>query len=368
MSDLNTQPTPVARQPRGAVLVNDVLVPWESFEVTNNTTFDADEFRVWLPLSSLPAELPVDTLASGKSLRVQVRAGIGADKSVAQLQHLITGRADDVSVDYARGMVELSGRDFTGLFIDRKTTEKFANMTAGAIARVLAARVGLLPVVKDTAKLVGSYYAIDHALMTREVSEWDLLTWLARQEGFAVYVSGSELHFEPKPSEKGAPYVLQWTPPADGAPSFTGMDLRLSRNLTVARDVTVTVRSWSAKGKKVVEATYPKGKHKGAAAGTSGASQPDGYVRNIPGLTHEQAIQRAQAIHAEITAHEMKLDVTLPADELLTTTVPVSLRGTGTAFDQIYYPESITRRMSMTDGYLMTLRAKNRSPDNEVTL
>lgn len=372
LPDINKQTTPTTRHPRGAVFVNDVLVPWESWEVSNNSTFDADEFRVTLPISSLPKDLPAAAMIDGRALRIEIRGGLVGDPgnySVKDLTQLILGRVDDVAASFERGVVELCGRDFTGLLIDRKTAEKFANMTASDVASLLAARVGLTPVVTTTKMLSGAYYAIDHALMSREVSEWDLLCWLAMQEGFAVYVKGTELHFEPKPSGKRDPYALVWTPPsAQRGVQFTGQTLSLSRNLTVTRDVTVTVKSFNAKGKQVVIATYPRSKRKGAAAGASGANQPDGYVRTIPGLTYEQALQRAQSIHQQITAHEMKLAADMPADTVLDITMPIELRGTGTAFDQTYYPESITRRMSLAEGFAMTVRAKNRAPENEVTL
>jgi phage protein D len=257
-----------------------------------------------------------------------------------------------------------------GLLIDRRTAEKFANMTASAIATQLAGRVGLTPVVTATTTKVGTYYTIDHALLTREVSEWDLLCWLAQHENYLVYVKGTKLHFEPKPSGKANPYALIWTPPnADsGAPQFTGAGLRMTRNLTVAKDVVVTVRSWGAKGKTVIAATYPTSKHKGTAAGTSGTNQAEGHVFNIPGLTYDQAIQAAREKHAAITAHEMKIEVTLPADNLLQITTPIELRGTGTAFDQTYYPEAINRHMVFGSVFAMTVHAKNRSPENEVTL
>jgi len=44
------------------------------------------------------------------------------------------------------------------------------------------------------------------------------------------------------------------------------------------------------------------------------------------------------------------------------------LTGTGTAFDQLYFPESISREMSLQSGYLMTVHAKNSSPENQPTL
>ncbi|WP_157128305.1 hypothetical protein [Cupriavidus sp. USMAA2-4] len=43
--------------------------------------------------------------------------------------------------------------------------------------------------------------------------------------------------------------------------------------------------------------------------------------------------------------------------------MPILVEGTNTKFDQIYYPVSITRQMSVTAGYAMRVEAKNHNPD-----
>ncbi len=374
MPEINQQPTPAGRQPRGAVLVNGVSVPFIHFEVDSNNSFEADTFAVDFPALALPPSLSASSLMDGQDLTVEVRAGFPLDPaswSPTDLDSLIVGRVDDVSFDPLTGVFSLHGRDLTGLFIDRKTTEKWQNMTASQIATMLATRVGLKPVVTPTTTKAGTYYTVDHARMTIEMSEWALLCYLAAQEGFTVYVKGRELHFEPKPdtSSTDSPYLLQWNAGASGPASFNGMSLQLKRNLTVARNVTVVVRSFQPKTKKVIVASYPNPHaSKGARPGTSGANQPESHVRTIPNLTKEQALQRAEAIHREITTHEMSIVADLPGDSLLTPFVMVALRGTGTPFDQFYYPENVKRTMDRDEGYRMSLTAKNRAPENDPTL
>ena len=53
----------------------------------------------------------------------------------------------------------------------------------------------------------------------------------------------------------------------------------------------------------------------------------------------------------------------LPADNYLTISAPISVQGTGTPADQIYYPRLITREMSIDEGYSMTVEAQNTSGD-----
>jgi hypothetical protein len=296
--------------------------------------------------------------------------------------------------------------------------------------------------------------------LTDQRTEWDLLTWLAHEEQFMVYVKGNVLHFEPRAEtvskttvidnrpaiqkeideikaawsaslkksqalldsasadwdksqatkdaaleaqarqelaaskaeregaiakyqarlrelerqlkeppqiiESGGAYVLRWEPPTESTSArFNGKSIEFSRNLTLAKGVVVSIRSWNGKSGKAFTVSYPTNKAKGTAPGNS-SPVAQVFPFTIPGLTQEQALQKAQALHKEITAQEVKLHATLPADNILDVTSTIKVIGTGTAFDQIYYPESITRSMSVFEGYTMHVRAKNHSPESVV--
>jgi phage protein D len=363
----------VARQPRGLVKINGEVVPgWISWEVDNNTFYQADTFRCRFALSSMPPDKGAAWWASQKEIFVEVLSGFPVDPEwfdASELDSLIYGKVDDVTYDPVGRLIELRGRDLTSELIDAKTTEKFQNLTASQIAEQLAARHGLTPKVTATKTKVGTYYEIDHARLTDERSEWDLLTYLAHEEGFVVYLKGKALHFEPLPTESQNPYVLRWEPPVDdrGFPIFNGKSISFSRNLTVAKGVVVTVRSWNAKNNKSFTVTYPTHKARGTAPGK--ASPPaQNYAFTKPGKTPEQALQWAQAKHREITQHEMRLAASMPADNVLKVTDIIRVEGTDSPFDQTYYPESINRAMSLSDGYTMMIAAKNVSPENQVSL
>lgn len=360
-----------ARQPRHLVKVNDEITAGvESFEVDNNTFYQADTFRVCFAIASLPPDRGPDWWASQSEITIEIFAGFPGDAerfTSAELESLIYGLVDDVTLEPATGKVVVSGRDMTSAFIDAKTTEKWVNQTSSSIATALAFRHGLNPVVTDTTTRTGRYYEIDHARLTEQRTEWDLLTWLAHEEGFSVYVKGRDLHFEPKTSPDADPYLLQWIPPSDdrGHPYFNGKSIEFSRNLTLARGVVVSIRSWNGKSGKAFSVSFPTNKAKGTAPGkASPAAQVFPYT--IPGLTPEQALQKAQALHKAITAQEVKLSATLPADNLLEVTKIIKVVGTGTAFDQVYYPESINRSMSIYEGYIMRISAKNHTPESVV--
>jgi hypothetical protein len=62
------------------------------------------------------------------------------------------------------------------------------------------------------------------------------------------------------------------------------------------------------------------------------------------------------------------LSASLPGDNKLSTRARVQLVGTGTDWDQYYYPDTITRYVSFEEGYHIELRAKNHSTQSTVVI
>lgn len=337
--------------------VNGVRLPARavvSLEVTNSSHFTADTYRLELAVGGLPPGLGPDYWAASQDDRISLAVSLAGETPTP----LVTGQVDDASWDLPGRSITLSGRDLSAAFIDNKTAEKFQNRTASQIATTLAARRGLTADVQATTTLAGTYYQIDHAVATRDETEWDLLTYLAGREGFDVWVTGETLHFQPAPVLTAPPYVLLWSQPGDGTFASNATDIKLSRSQTLARDVVVEVRSWNQKQQAAFTVTAKRSQaKKGQRRG--GRSQLYSFVR--PNLSRDQAQQFAESKAEEITRHERLLSASLPGDNTLTTRVPVRLAGTGTDFDQLYYPDRVTRRLSFTEGYRMDLSAKNHS-------
>jgi phage protein D len=374
---INTLPAPsVLRQPRGIVKVNDVVVPgWIEFEVDNNAFYQADTFRCKFAISALPVDYAPAWWASQSSIFIELFIGFPEDVdnySASDLDSFIYGQVDELIFDPVGTFIEVSGRDKTADFVDAKTYEQFVNNTASEIAEKLAARHGLTPVVTATTTKAGTYYQLENRRIPLDRSEWDLLTWLAQEEGFSVYVKGKELHFEPRIEPDADQYALRWVPApldgATGAPQLNAIDVVMSRNLTLAKDIVVFVRSWNVKQKKgftvKAQASHTKKAIGKGAAEPDGAAQTYSFVK--PGLTKEQAQDMANKKLAELSSHEMKISANQPGDNLLSLTTLVNLSGTGTAFDQTYYPDSVVRRLSTSTGYTMRMSAKNHSPESTV--
>lgn len=353
-----------SRQPRFKVKINAAAVDgFHEFEVTSNSHFTADTFRATAALSRLPAALDAAYWSNTGDQTIEILAD---DTGAGSFTSLILGQVDDVELDLAGRALTLSGRDLSARFIDTKTTERFQNLTSSAIAALLAARHGLQASIRNTSTPVGRYYEIEHARMTSEQSEWDLLTYLAQEEGFDLWVAGQTLHFQPPPPLTATPYPLRWREPAAAGPpaaNFTRM--RMSRSLTLARDVIVRVASWNQNQEKTFVTTFRISQ---AHGGQKGHVRPQLYSFTIPNLTPDQALKWAKQKAEEITRHERLLTVELPADHLLSTRSVVRLAGTGTSWDQTYRVASVERRMAFEDGYRMSVRLKNHSPQNTVVL
>lgn len=368
----NTLPAgSVVRQPRGAVKINgQVIDGWLHFDTDETEFYSPDTFRVAFAMSALPQDKGVAWFASQTKLEVELFAGFPADPDhfgPEELESVFFGRTDEPAFDWDTLTIELTGRDLTADLIDHKTSEKYVNQTASQIATKLAGKYGLTPVVTATSQTVGRYYQIDHVELKDDRTEWDLLTYLARQEGFVVFVRGKELHFQPKAKAGQDPYVIRWTPAsADGPPELNGTRLKTTRTLTVARDIEVTVTSWNHKQKKGFKVQSKRSK--GQRGSKGGKVEVQKYSYSIPGLTIDQAQKRADQIRDELSKHEMKLSLEGPADNLLHIDDVIQLQGTGTAFDQAYYPSSIARTLTVDGGYGWTVEAKNHGVESEPAL
>ena len=369
------------RQPRGIVKVNGSALPgWIEWEFDNNSNYQADTFLVTYAGGALPTDRNVAWLSAQGDLTVEILAGFPQNPDApldSELTSFIVGRVDDLVYDPLQNTIRLSGRDYTSQFIDAKTTEVFKNQTVAQIVHTLASRHGMTANVAlgitPPGTLAGSFYEIDHARLTSEHSEWDLLTWLAQQTQCSVFVTGQKLNFQPAPDPtKDDSYVIQWVSPNDrsGAPQSNVIDIKFARNLTLTKDVKVIVTSWNSKQKQRFSVTAHATKTKNAVTRNAGLpfGQPQLYSYTIPGLTHQEALVKAQALLAEISKHEMRMDVTFPADNILTAQTLVTVQGTGTKFDQVYFPDSVIRSMSIDEGYRMRVAAKNHSPQTTVTL
>lgn len=352
------------RTPRGFVSINNQLVTWESFELSNTRYSAAGTFKVVVPVNVLPKSLSLSDLVNDSPLVVQINAGNVSqtnpnDVTPSDLPMLIMGDADEIIFNPQNTSVTISGRDYISLFLDNKVKQSFLSQTSSDIVTQFATTRGLKPVVTSTTTQVGNYLKNQFNLLTSQITEWDLMTFLAREEGFDLYVIGKSIYFEPRSTS--TPYAIVLTIPYYTTPgsisSSNVEEISLTRNLRLSKDIIVNVQSWNPANK----ISYSK---TATLRHTAGSSSSPAQVYNyiFANLTPEQAQAKATSLLRQISEHEMKLTLKMPADGIVTAHSRISVTGTNTLLDQIYYVKNITREMRFDGGYNMAIEAKTTPP------
>jgi phage protein D len=338
----------------------DVLTGIENFEVTNASHYAADTFKLTAAVAKLPPGLGPLYFSSSVGDQLEIFAGI---KEQGQPKSLILGVIDDVEYDPVTQTLDFTGRDLSSLMIDTRTAEDFQDQTASNVVKTIAARHGLKANAATTSSFVGSYNELYTNQITKDQAEWDLLMILAEREGYDLWVSGNTLNFQPPVALNSDPYVLLWSDQGQGNRVANFEGLKLHRSQTLAKDIIVKVASWNqAQGTTVKAEAKRSQANKSQRAG----GQAQIYTFNPPNLTQAQAQQFANNKAEEITRHERVITGRLPGDNLLTNRSLIKLVGTNTSWDQLYFLDSVTRRMSVTEGYAMEFRAKNHSPQSTI--
>lgn len=354
-----------SRRPRGAIKVNgDELAGWLYLETEENEFSAPDTFRATFAMAGLPADRAAAYWAAVKEAEVEFFMGKPADAANYTPEDLVSvflGKVDDVDLDWTERTITISGRDLTAPMIDTKTSEKFVNLTSSAIVAKIAAKHGLEFDGETTTTKAGRFYEIDHVDINDQRTEWDLVTWLAREEGFSTFVQGRRLVFKPRDPDASPAFIIRNTF-ADGErdPSSNYERLSTSRSLMLAGDLRVTVKSWHSKKKATFTKTAVR------RGGGGGPRQDRTYT--IPGLSPDEAQAKAEAILKDLSRHVMRLDYEGAGRETCHVSDTILLEGTDTLFDGIYFPAQIVRRISKDDGWTWRIEAKNSPPEDEATL
>ncbi|MDE2024867.1 MAG: hypothetical protein KGJ07_00060 [Patescibacteria group bacterium] len=372
------------RQPRALVVINGFNVLWHDITITTTTFYVADSFHLEIPLYGQPNGFNFQYLSTLAQLNISIYVGFPQDPNsfnTEDLELLMVSDCDEMTIDPLKAIVTFTGRDLTSRFIDTKTYSYYPNLTASAIAIMLAEQQGLgTSLITATQGNVGTFFTgadtNQTTLLSKETTQWDLLTFLAQQYNYAVYVqpyqntsgASANLVFAPRPTpENSEPYILRYQPPpsAGASPISNTMDLNFTRAFTLSKDVTVKIRvPYSPLTGRAFTSVAGK---KNPTINSSNAGNQI-YTFTYPGLTKAQALAKAQSLLSNITINEIKLSAYLPGDNVLKKSSIIKVIGTNTRFDQIYYTDTVVRTINFTDGYTMEVRAKNQDVNSQVVL
>ena len=372
------------RQPRAIVIINGFYVLWHNIRITTTTFYVADSYQIEMPLYQQPNGFTMQYLSTLAKVNIAIYVGFPDNPdsfTTTDLDLLMVSDCDEMIIDPLRAIVTFTGRDLTSRFIDTKTYSYYPNMTASAIATMLAQQQGLgTSKIVATQGNVGNFFTgasiSQSTLLSKETTQWDLLTFLAQQYNFAVYVepnantttASSNLVFAPKPTiESTIPYEIRYqAPPSIGAsPISNTMSMDFTRAFTLSKDVTVKIRvPFNPLTGRAF--TQVAGKKNPTINSTSAGNQI--YTFTIAGLTPQQAEAKALSTLKDITLNEIKFSCELPGDNKLTKSSLIKVMGTNTRFDQYYYTDTVIRTINFQAGYEMSVRAKNQDVNSQVTL
>ncbi len=366
--NLNTLPTASSAAPiRWMLKVGSTVLKAVDWDIEHSGVMEAAEFRanVAAPVSDWAWWL------GQTEVLVDVYVGSPPDPRAYtsdDLTLVMTARCDQLNLDVGSMTVRLCGRDLTSLLIDNKTTQKWQNLTSSEIATIIAQLWGFEYSIMGTTTPVGNFYTTDHVKLAKADTYWNVLTYLAQREGFQVFVLGRVLYFGTYGSQSGtAPYLIQ-VDTSGAYPTSNAEELNFAHDLTLAQDISVTVRSYHGMLGAAFSGTATASKTAKKIEQDARVAQAlQHYDFVVPGLTQPQCVLKANQILGDLSTHELKMSARLPMDTLLYPWVQVKVAGTGTMLDALYVPSSV-RRFGNAGGCGMSVSARAGVPQATVTL
>ncbi|WP_340701673.1 hypothetical protein [Brevibacillus borstelensis] len=330
---------------------------WFSFRVERNGLGAVDSFEVKLPWEV--TDKPLDPLLYSGSNQsadlvfgaAKVRIEVGFEGE-GEPSLLIEGDMDypTWNFDTTDGeVVTLYGRSYAARAFDFKETVKMQNLTSTAAFKQIAATHGLIPVVpQESQALVGEYVKEDHANVNREVSNWDLVLYLAQNDGFTTQVYGDQWFYGPRemlPNYKKDPLVFTWGHNIDNG-------LIIERAPNAARNLIVEVISYIPGGIKKRGVGQKKGQRIVEKASFAGSSSGHKYVQRYyyPGITRDEAQRRARSILQELSRQQIYGSFSTDFFPDLSNDRRIVLYGVGKGLSQIYFTPKIVVTGSRDEG------------------
>lgn len=325
-------------------IVDGVSCPLVTFDVSQTRSANSDSFSATLAMTACPPGRQAAFWAGTGEVPVQIKVSIGLG-----FHELFDGILDAVDLNFADRSIRIKGRDKSKKPIENKRNKSWRNRTASEIISELAGEHGLQPVMDATSDQYGKTYENDFVAIADQPSDWSLMQYIADREGKVCYVRGNKLFFGEIDNITYGALMVHYVPPTPAMhASGNFIQLACTRNVQAGKPTEVEVKSWNSKEKKAITSKRER-------AGTgSGKSK---HLFRHEGLTQGQSDKMADKRLREATRHEMQVKIDMPGDPTATPEQRLVLTGTGTAFDQTYFIDSIKHNGG--EGYRMSISAKN---------
>lgn len=347
--------TSSARQPRCLVIAGNgvQLAPIEC-NVHVSIHQNADTFYATLPLDNVGG-LDEIFWANATPISIEIRGT--NDKATGGYRQLLIGNVDETQINFNDRTVAIKGRDYTARLLDYKVAQQWRNRNVDDVIKEVAGAVGLdVQFVGDEVR-AGTQYDQDFTHVADLTSGWNVIVDLARKVGCIAFVKSTTVYVQPIDAMPlgTVPFRYARPTPLQRAQSTAPM-ISAMRNLNLAKDASVTIKSYQHKqGKRVVSTFDSKGKQ------TSATSDRLVFEHRAANLTKGQQDKIAKAHLKATISHERVVNITnAPGDvNAVAGLMGMTLTGTGTAFDQTYILSEVVHRFSREGGYGMDLTAHN---------
>jgi hypothetical protein len=353
--------------------IGGVAVIALEWDISLNAYSAADEFKLTLPLKETIKSVSDLQALSQKTIPLEVQILGGFTSSPGKMEGLpilFAGPLDCVDADFTQSTYEVTGRSWAYQLLAEKTTLVFQNMTTDAIAKATAAKHGLAydNGGKPSSNIAGKIYDQAQAKSSRKITEWDLLTDLARAEDREVYVIGKTLFYVPSVAEedpaKGpeAQWIFRWEPDSGlAANEFALDDLKVAHYAQFSHDIKVVVINHDPNTGHISSLNYGASDYAAAIAkkrrgGASTSHTPhrrkpsrqvsslsapaigtkEIYPVSVHGKTPQQVQDIAYSKYKEITRHELVATVELDGTPAFGIRDVAAIQGTGTIADTRY--------------------------------
>lgn len=314
----------------------------------------ADTFLAKLPL--LP-DLGMDETFWADTAPIPISIDATNDFNGSSYSNLLIGIVDVPQIVLHERAVSIKGRDKTAGLTETKTTQLWPNQTDQDIITSLAGEAGLTVQFNGSPDKAGLDLDANYsAEISDQDSVWNMIVRLAKNAGCIAFVKGNTLYVQPvDASPPNGNFTVTYQRPQPGASARSNATLiTLSRNLQLAKDTTVQLQSYQhQQGASVTSKFNSKSKKAG--------SDRLIYTHRAANLSKGQQDKIALSHLKETLSHERQVQIdNFPGDVGVTAgLMGLTLKGTGTAYDQDYILSDVVHRFSNESGYAMDLSAHN---------
>lgn len=338
--------TASAKAPRVRALINGAMVD-SIMHVDMVLGGSCKSSRFELTASTLGNSLNnqwLDLLAGRVTVEILMRS-----QSAANDISMFEGLADSISVDPINGVARIQGRDFSSILINSTYEDSFCNQTASEIANYISDRHGFNANITATSTMVGSYQCDGHSQVllnahSRITSEWELLTHLAKAEGFELFVDGTTLVFAPLASLQQNYLTID---------NSNVKGIKFHKSCPLCGQTRVTVKSWNSWLSQVSLHTDDQSSGSAVPDTTDLNDAPGTEIAIVrPNLSPQDAERLAQQCLAALNEQQLKVEIVMPGEFSLRPLDVLSVSGSGAGFDTDYIVRSVRRHFSSTAGFV----------------